>query len=141
METVAGDDAPERIRRGGREWSLVSGSLSPDWPAGGFRVVAVPLGVVTAPFERISGALRITGILAILGALVAALFLSRGLARPVRKLVAAASRIGGGDYDARVELGSRDDEIGRAAQADDELKQRILAQVKGERAERQAEGD
>lgn len=35
----------------------------------------------------------------------------------------------------------RYDEIVRAAQADDELKQRILAQVEDERAERQARGD
>ncbi len=120
MVEAAGISEPRRVRRAGREWNLVSEPLSPDWETGGSRVVAVPLAGVVAPFDRISRALRITGVLGLLAALVAALVLSRGLARPVRKLVAATSRIGAGDYDARVEIEARD-EMGRLGRAFNEM--------------------
>jgi class 3 adenylate cyclase len=85
-----------------------------------WRVVAVPLDQVIAPFERIQRALLFGGLGALLLAAFIAALLARGLTRPVRALVTATSRIGAGDYHSRVDVTSSD-EIGVLGRAFNEM--------------------
>jgi class 3 adenylate cyclase len=79
-----------------------------------WRVIAVPLDAVVAPFERVQRALALGALAALLLAVFVATLLSRNLTRPVKALVSATSRIGAGDYSARVDVVT-DDELGTLA--------------------------
>ncbi len=108
LETLESAD-PRRVRSGGEEWSLQASSLVPGSAADGQRVVAVPLEPVLRPFESIVNALLLSGLVALLMAAVLGRALSRNLTQPVRALVAATERVADGDYDAAVEIDSRDE--------------------------------
>ena len=91
----------------------------------GWRVIAVPLEGVLAPFRRITNALLVGGGAALLLALLVSLALSRGLTGPVRALVAATGRVARGDYDTEVSVDSRD-EIGTLAAAFNDMTRGLL---------------
>jgi len=103
-------DARDPVEINGHLWAFISKPL----PGGGpyARVIAIPLDDVLAPFTRIQTALRIAGPLAMLLGVALALFLARGLTRPIRALMHATERVARGDYDAEIEDPSSD-EIGK----------------------------
>lgn len=112
---MAGAARSVLARIDGERWRLVSDRLTADddrvW-----RVIAVPLDPVIAPFERVQNALLVGGLVALLLAGLVALLLANGLTRPVKSLLAATSRVGAGDYAARVDVRSVD-EIGALGHA------------------------
>lgn len=116
---------PLRLESGRTEWSVSAEPLLPGRPAEGYRIVAVPLDAVLAPFSSILRALLFGG----LGALSLSIFLgtalSRSLTRPVKALVAATGRVAAGDYHAEVSIDSRD-EIGKLAGAFNEMTRGLL---------------
>jgi class 3 adenylate cyclase len=116
---LAGRTRSELAEAGGERWQLVSDRLLAGDDAV-WRVIAVPLDPVVAPFERVQNALLLGGLAALLLAVIVASVLSRSLTRPVRALVDAASRIGEGDYATRVEVRSID-EMGTLARAFNEM--------------------
>ncbi|HET7234253.1 MAG TPA: adenylate/guanylate cyclase domain-containing protein [Longimicrobium sp.] len=85
-----------------------------------WRVVAFPLDGVLGPFESIQRAALLAGLGALGLAVLLAIVISRGFARPVRALVAATERVAAGDYEVRVENASRD-ELGTLAGAFNEM--------------------
>jgi adenylate cyclase len=99
-----------------QRWALIPQPLSPGGDLAAARIVAVPLGPVLAPFERIQRVAMLAGIVALLLAGVLATVLSRGLTRPVQRLVAATRRVAEGEYDVRVPVTAQD-EIGTLAEA------------------------
>lgn len=120
MLDAAGTSEPHRIRSDGDEWSLQAASLGSGSGQEGQRVVAVPLGPVLRPFETIVNALLLSGLVALLLAVVAGRALSRNLTQPVRALVDATGRVADGDYDAVVQTDSTD-EMGTLAHAFNEM--------------------
>ncbi len=105
-----------RARAVGSTWSVRALPLVPGRTDGGWRVVAVSLDEILAPFRRITSALLLGGLAALALAVLAATVLSRGLTRPVRALVGATGRVARGDYSADVSVSSTD-EIGALAAA------------------------
>lgn len=90
-----------------------------------WRVVAFPLDGVLGPFESIQRAAVLAGLGALGLAVLLAILLSRGFARPVRALVAATERVAAGDYEVRVEAASRD-ELGTLAGAFNEMTEGLM---------------
>ncbi|HET7292325.1 MAG TPA: EAL domain-containing protein [Vicinamibacteria bacterium] len=82
------------------------------------------------PFRQLELQIFLLSSAALLAALVAAMFLARGVSRPVHALAEGAQRIERGDYATPVAV-DRDDEIGRLATALDRMRAGI-----GEREER-----
>jgi len=109
----------------GELWSVTGKPLVAGDPDQGWRVVAVPLGPVLAPFERIRQALLLGGGAALLLAILISTVLSRGLTRPIRALVAATGRVAEGDFETKVSVRSRD-EIGKLAQSFNEMTRGLL---------------
>jgi adenylate cyclase len=125
MDSAARAGSALRVGAAGNEWSIRSEPLEADDPAQGLRIVAVPLGAVLAPFDRIQRALLLGGFGALaLSALLGAA-LSRSLTRPVRELVAATGRVAKGDYLAEVKVDTRD-EIGTLANAFNDMTRGLL---------------
>lgn len=116
MVAAAGRGAPTRVRAGGRLWAIRATALSTGDPSQGYRMMAVPLDPVLAPFHRIIRALVLGGGVALLVSILLGLALSRGLTRPVRALAAATGQVARGDYETEVTVRSRD-EIGALARA------------------------
>ncbi|HTO09198.1 MAG TPA: ATP-binding protein [Myxococcota bacterium] len=77
-----------------------------------------------AALARSRSRLLAAGALALAGALIASLILSRGLAASLRQLLVAADRIGHGDFGARVAT-PRSDEVGELARAVNEMASRL----------------
>jgi adenylate cyclase len=111
-----GRRSPEQVEVGGSSWSVSAEPLSASDPSQGWRVTAVPLDGVMAPFHRITQALLLGGGAALAMALLISLVLSRSLSRPVRDLVKATERVSRGDFEAEVSFESRD-ELGTLATA------------------------
>ena len=101
------DDAP---------WELVAERLTAEGPTEGRLAMAVPLEDVLAPFVRIRRTLALGSAGALLLALLLSVLISRGLTRPVRRLVEATRRVGRGEYDTRVPTEGRD-ELGQLAES------------------------
>ena len=88
--------------------------------------------------QGVNRSLWIAGLLAAGVAALLALFFSRYLAQPLRRMAGAAKRMAGGDFSQRVETGSRD-EIGELARAmnamaealgkQEELRRQFVAEV------------
>lgn len=108
-----------------RAWSVQAHPLVDADPEQGWRVTAVPLDPVLAPFRRITQALLFGGGLALALAALVGMALSRGLTRPVRALVAATGRIGRGDYETEVPITTRD-ELGTLATAFNDMTRGLL---------------
>ncbi len=70
--------------------------------------------------------LMIAAVGVVLGVIVSGIITTR-LSRPIKRLAAAAAEIGQGNWDVRVEPGSRD-EIGRLASAFNQMTQELMAQ-------------
>ncbi|MEW6219555.1 MAG: HAMP domain-containing protein [Thermodesulfobacteriota bacterium] len=90
--------------------------------------VRVGEGSVFAPAKRLRAWFLALGGLSLVVALWLVLDISRNLVAPVRSLIAAASRIGGGDLASPVEVSSRD-EIATLAQGFDEMRARLAASL------------
>lgn len=120
MEAVGAESRELRARVQGQEWAILADPLEEGGAGDGWRVLAVPLEPVLAPFQRILRALVVAGAAALWLALGVGSLLARGLGRPVRELEAATGRIARGDYTARVEPRSRD-ELGRLARSFNEM--------------------
>jgi adenylate cyclase len=115
-----------RIGRWNRErWALISQPLSPSGEFAAWRVIAVPLESVLAPFEQIQHVALVVGLAALLAAGVLATVLSRGLTRPVQRLVEATRHVARGEYEVRVEVNA-EDEIGTLATAFNEMAEGLL---------------
>ena len=114
------------IRRiDGARWSVVSEPLVANRPQDGHRLLAIPLEPWLRPFDRITRALLIGGLAALVLAVVVSVLLSRGLTRPVHALVRATARVAHGDYGTRVEVPSRD-EMGTLATAFNDMTHGLL---------------
>lgn len=112
----AGGAGSRMMEAGNARWLIIADAVPASGPAEAWRVLAVPMDDVLRPFDRIARALWISGLAALLLALALSLVLSRGLARPIRELVAATVRVGRGDYTVRVRGDGRD-ELGVLARA------------------------
>ncbi len=110
----------ERLTIAGRQYARVARPLSGATESGIQIAMRIPLDEVVRPFTKIQRAIRYIGLLVLLIAIVTALILSRGFARPVKALVAATARVARGEYDTRVEVRTRD-EIGTLAGAFNEM--------------------
>lgn len=106
-------------------WSVRSQPLVEEDPSQGFRVIAVPLDAVLAPFQRITQALLLGGAFALLLSILVGVVLSRGLTRPVRALVSATARVADGDYEAEVPVTTHD-ELGTLAAAFNDMTRGLL---------------
>jgi class 3 adenylate cyclase len=113
---AAGRSEPRTGSWDRERWALISQPLSPSAEFAAWRVIAVPLEAVLAPFERIRRVATLAGLGALIAAGALATVLSRGLTRPVQRLVEATQRIADGEYDVRVEVAAQD-EIGTLARA------------------------
>ncbi|HET7463450.1 MAG TPA: adenylate/guanylate cyclase domain-containing protein [Longimicrobium sp.] len=126
MVAMAGVRQARRVDWRGRRFLLRADRVS----AGAgmrdvWRVVAFPLDGVLGPFESIQRAALLAGLGALGLAVILAIVLSRGFARPVRALVAATERVAAGDYEVRVEAASRD-ELGTLAGAFNEMTEGLM---------------
>ncbi|MBI4408998.1 MAG: adenylate/guanylate cyclase domain-containing protein [Gemmatimonadetes bacterium] len=108
-----------------QRWALVSDRLYQAGTLDGRRVIAIPLGAVLEPFGLIQRRAALAALAALGLAIGIALVLSRGLARPVRQLVAATERVRRGDYGFRVDVSSRD-ELGTLAGAFNDMTAGLL---------------
>lgn len=125
LTLLAGTAEAREVTALGATWSVRSQALVDDDPGQGARVIAVPLDPVLAPFQRITRALLVSGVLALLLAVVVAMVLSRGLTRPVRALVSATTRVAEGDYETEVPVTTRD-EMGTLAVAFNDMTRGLL---------------
>jgi len=125
MDAAVGSSTAVRAQASGREWSVRSEPLAPDDPSQGERIVAVPLDEVLGPFERIRRALLLGGGASLVFSALLGVALSRSLTRPVKELVSATQRVAEGDYEAEVDVASRD-EIGTLAVAFNDMTRGLL---------------
>lgn len=125
LESLEGRRGPVLARALGTEWSLQAEPLVEGDPGQGWRVTAVPLDPVLAPFRRITGSLLLGGGLALALSVVVGIALSRGLTRPVRALVEATGRVAKGDYEAEVPV-TTSDELGTLAVAFNDMTRGLL---------------
>ncbi len=103
---------PQSIQ--GRPYRAIYRELNPGSPFG-IRACQVGLFSLAEAEAEQAGLFRIilaSGALALAGAMVAILVLSRGLVKPIHALVRAAEEIGEGNYEVRVKVKS-DDELGQ----------------------------
>ena len=116
LQQIMVETQPRTQRRaasGGHNYAIVGESLTGN---AGNIAVAMQIDDVLAPFRHIQSALRIVGGAALLIGVLLAVLIARGLARPVRALVRATEKVAQGDYEARVDVTTRD-ELGRLAGA------------------------
>jgi adenylate cyclase len=102
-----------RVSSAGHNYAVVGESLTGN---AGNIAVAMRIDDVLAPFTHIQSALRIVGAAALLVGVLLAVLIARSLAHPVRALVRATEKVAQGDYEARVDVTTRD-ELGRLAGA------------------------
>ncbi len=91
---------------------------------GGSEVVAVlqaSLQSALEPARRLQRGLLVLSLLGIAVSIIGSLFIARGLAQPVKQLVAYARQIEAGDYTQRPSI-SRPDELGDLAEAFDKMR-------------------
>ncbi len=86
------------------------------WGSGWTLVIERDLSEVLGHVVATKNRLLIASLIVTLGSLAAGLFLSRSISRPIQRLTRTASRIAGGDLDARVEKTDRKDELGTLSQ-------------------------
>ena len=132
MEDLSGRQGSVMREAAGQRWDVIVERLVPARPSEGWRVIAVPLDPVLAPFDRIERALGLAGIVALLLAVLASVLLSRSLSGPLRALVAATGRVASGDFETHVDVSSGD-ELGRLASSFNEMTRglRLKEQYRG----------
>lgn len=113
----------------GRRFATVSRALDPANPTGPQVELRIPLDDVVRPFASILRAIRLIGLAVLFLAIIVALVLSRGLAEPVRALLAATARVARGEYETHVPVTSKD-EIGQLAGAFNEMTHGLLLKEK-----------
>src|SRR5690606_15588114 len=106
-----------RLDTGGDTWIGELGVLrtASGAPVGGFAALRSRAAEL-APYARLQQAILIAFVGGLLFASLGALLLARGIARPVRELVAVTRQVSAGNYDAEIKAGSGD-EIGELAEA------------------------
>lgn len=109
MLAAAGKDQPVPITLAGEQWILISEPLNANAPDQGSRVIALSLEEYLAPFYRIEKVFSFAGMAILLISIFLGISISRGLAAPVRQLVAATHRVAQGDYQSFVEVKSKDE--------------------------------
>lgn len=133
---ASGVQSVEGLEQHEREWMFYAPIQSTGW----VFLARVPEKEALAPVRqsvRFAG-LMLGGTLALM--IGAIWFVSGRLARPIRKLDGAVDRIAAGDLEARVDVGSRRDEIGHLALSFNEMARDLrsnLDRLSEERASRQ----
>jgi sigma-B regulation protein RsbU (phosphoserine phosphatase) len=94
----------------------------------GIYILQQSLDQATAFLRLIQRALLVTGLLAVVVALVVSFILARSITRPVEKLVEGAEAVGRGEYRRRIELRSRD-ELGVLANAYNDMTAKLDANI------------
>ncbi|HEY8172059.1 MAG TPA: HAMP domain-containing sensor histidine kinase, partial [Dehalococcoidia bacterium] len=90
-----------------------------------FRIVlAVKSDTIADAWLGVLPGLGLAALVAVLLATLAAIFLARQVAQPMRKLTAASEAMASGDFSRRVEV-DRDDEMGRLARSFTTMTQRV----------------
>lgn len=82
----------------------------------GHALVSLSIGSIQSSFERTAQVLLLAAMLMMVLAIAIGAWMSRRMARPVEELVAAADRLGSGDYDIKLDTHRRD-ELGKLAAA------------------------
>lgn len=83
-------------------------------------------------FRELFRPLVLSALVGLLGALVATVFLSRSIARPITRLTAAADAVAAGDLDRRVP-GAGEDEVGRLVRSFNGMVSRLQATYESQR--------
>jgi two-component system phosphate regulon sensor histidine kinase PhoR len=94
----------------------------------GFARVALPLRLVQENVDQLQQAIITAAVIAAVAAIILAIMLAGRISRSVRRLIEVASRLAGGDLDARAHLTTADDlgDLGRAFNyMADELRDRV----------------
>ncbi|HEX5727778.1 MAG TPA: adenylate/guanylate cyclase domain-containing protein, partial [Longimicrobiaceae bacterium] len=123
MVRMAGGGPPGRTRWRGSRLALIAERVLGEAgmsTAEVWRVTAVPLDDALRPLESVQRTLLWVGLGSMAVAVLVGTVLSRGFARPVRRLVEATERVSRGDYAVRVPAPSRD-ELGTLAAAFNEM--------------------
>lgn len=118
----------EHVTVNGKPYAKVARALG-GAESGAQVVLRIPLEEVVRPFTKIQRSIRGIGLAVLLLAIAIATILSRGLARPVRALVAATVRVARGEYETHVPVTSKD-EIGMLAGAFNEMTRGLLLKEK-----------
>jgi len=91
-------------------------------------VVKMDVEEAFAPVNRFTNTLMIIAMLAVLGILVAALYVSGTITRPIRRMTIAAKHLSDGDYSERIQVRSSD-EIALLAHAFNQMAENLDAHV------------
>lgn len=114
---LAAGPARAEVFAGGGEWAISTRRLGDD---AAFRVIAIPIAAVVAPYRRLERTILGGGLVALVLALLVGNVLSGSLAAPVRSLEQAARTVARGDYTIRVAV-TTNDEIGELGRAFNEM--------------------
>ncbi len=127
LERPAPEEGPRELRLGDADHLGRSHPL--DGAASVVQAVLMEsLSAALAPYHELALELAVLFFVTLVLACLGAVFLARGITRPVARLARAARRIGEGDYAVRIDIES-DDEVGHLARA--------LDTMQGEIAERE----
>jgi two-component system, OmpR family, sensor kinase len=95
--------------------------------------ISEPVGQVQERVRRVILGLAVIGLGALVAGFIVAFALAGSLSRPLRKLAAAARRLGEGDLSARAEAREGATEITQLAQSFDQMADRLQATMKAQR--------
>jgi adenylate cyclase len=90
-------------------WILISEPLLPGKPDRGKRVLAVSLQQYLEPLYHIEAIFRLAGLIVLIVSLLLGISISRSLAAPVKRLVAATQKVAKGDYHSHVPVRGKDE--------------------------------
>jgi diguanylate cyclase (GGDEF)-like protein len=127
----AGPAAPANIELAGTEFGLRHVALATGDEGGGGAVRAVLLRSVddaVRPYERLQLLLAAITLAGVVAFAAGTTFAARRITQPIRRLVDAAQRLGGGDLATPVQGGGRADEIGELAQAFEGMRHNLAGQ-------------
>jgi signal transduction histidine kinase len=97
--------------------------------------VGEPLAPVARAQRGVARAFVLAGLLALVGALIAAYVIGTRVSRPLRRMAAVAARVDAGDLHPRIgDLGAQRDEVRVLADAFDHMLDRLTAAFAGQRA-------
>jgi len=118
---LARAEPPEQLELGGQGYRARITRVSVGRGADDARFLLLASTAAEQAFvRRLRGSLLAVGAGVLLGATLAALALARGITRPVAALAKAARRVGAGELDTEVAIGSRD-ELGELGDAFNEM--------------------